>query len=512
MRLLQGKPDAGLADLLYRTRGGEKVRRSRRSRVACTPQRGRYPEPGRADGRDVATERTLKRDRTHPGAARRAACALWLPLALSLALPSPAQSEAPAAGVETKTLAQCIEIALANRPNLEAAAADVESGQARVRQSFAGYLPQLSGAYSSDRRKSSFDSRTQSPNDGSISVLSQSTISNFHSGAFTLSQTLFDFGQNLAAIQAARARETSLRADADTQRKQVVYEVKQSYFDLLAARRLLAVADETVDSNRQQLEQARGRNEVGFAPRIDVTRSEVLFAQAELDRLTARNNASVAEQTLRNALGLDGPLDFEIADEFGRSRVTLDEAAALATAYEHRSELQSLVALERATEEEVAQHQREHLPTVTADASYGWSNSDFPLDDEWVFGASVNVPIFSGGLTSARVAESRANLRGLRADERTLRQQIALEVRRALLDVARFSQSIDVSTRAADQARENLELAQGRYETGVGNVIELTDAQVQRARAEAERVGALYDHQIAIAALEQAIGQELPTP
>jgi len=459
---------------------------------------------------DLATERAAKRGRRSPVVAGRAVFALLLGFAL--AVRAFAEPATVVAGSATKTLAQCIEIALANRPNLEAAAAEVESGEARVRQSFSGYLPQLNGAYSSDRRKSSFASRTQSAGDGSLGVLSQSTISNFHSGAFTLSQTLFDFGQNLATIQAARAREASLRADADTQRKQVIYEVKQSYFDLLAARRLLAVAEETVKSNRQQLEQARARNEVGFAPRIDVTRSEVLLAQAELDLLAARNNGNVAEQTLRNALGLDGPLDFEIADEFVRSRATLDEPSALAAAYANRPELRSVVALQRATEQEVAQHQREHLPTVSADASYGWSNSEFPLSDNWLFGASVNVPIFSGGLTAARVAESRANLRGLRANERTLRQQIALEVRRALLDVARFAQSIDVSTRAADQARENLELAEGRYETGVGNVIELTDAQVQRARAEAERVGALYDHQIAVAALEQAIGQELPTP
>ncbi len=438
--------------------------------------------------------------------------AFALSLGFALAIRAGAQPAAPVAGAATKTLAQCIEIALTNRPNLEAAAAAVEGGQARVRQSFSGYLPQLNGAYSSERRKSSFASRTQSSSNGSLGALSQSTVSNFHSGAVTLSQTLFDFGQNLAAIQAARAREASLRADADTQRKQVIYDVKQSYFDLLASRRLLAVAEETVQSNREQLEQARGRNEVGFAPRIDVTRSEVLLAQAELDLLAARNNENIAEQTLRNALGLDGPLDFEIADEFGRSRVSLDEAAALAAAYENRSDLQSLVARQRATEDEIAQHQREHLPTLSADASYGGSNSDFPLSENWLFGASVNVPIFSGGLTSARVAESRANLRGLRADERTLRQEIALDVRRALLDVTRFAQSIEVSSRAAEQARENLELAQGRYETGVGNVIELTDAQVQRARAEAERVGALYDHQIAVAALEQAIGQELPTP
>ena len=64
----------------------------------------------------------------------------------------------------------------------------------------------------------------------------------------------------------------------------------------------------------------------------------------------------------------------------------------------------------------------------------------------------------------------------------------------------------------AKQASENLELAEGRYETGVGNVIELTDAQTQRASAEADRVRALYDYQVAVAALEQAIGRELPSP
>jgi outer membrane protein TolC len=100
----------------------------------------------------------------------------------------------------------------------------------------------------------------------------------------------------------------------------------------------------------------------------------------------------------------------------------------------------------------------------------------------------------------------------LQADERTLRQQIDLEVRRASLDVQRSAQSIDVSARAAQQAAENLALAEGRYETGVGNVIELTDAQVQKTSAEAEHVGALYDYQVAVAALEQAIGRELPSP
>ena len=148
-----------------------------------------------------------------PGVARRAAFALLLGAAATAA------AQPPPTGV--KTLAECIEIALANRPNLDSAAASIEAGRARVRQTWSGYLPQVSGTYGSDRRKSSFESRTQGT--GQIAGLSQSTISNFHSGAVSLSQTIFDFGQNLAAIRAAYAREDSLQADADTTRKQVIF-------------------------------------------------------------------------------------------------------------------------------------------------------------------------------------------------------------------------------------------------------------------------------------------------
>ena len=79
-----------------------------------------------------------------------------------------------------------------------------------------------------------------------------------------------------------------------------------------------------------------------------------------------------------------------------------------------------------------------------------------------------------------------------------------------MLDLGRAREAIGVSERARAQARENLELAEGRYQAGVGNVIELIDAQVQRASAEAEYVRSLYAFQTAVAELERAIGQEVP--
>jgi len=414
----------------------------------------------------------------------------------------------PSRALPGRTLEECVEIALERHPRLGSARAEVEAGRERVRQNIAPYLPQVAGGASVSRRKRNAAQATGLPGVGGGGGV-ESDPFNYYSTALTLSQVLFDFGRNLDAIQAARAREDSLIADAVTQRETIVRDVKQAYFDLLAARRLRGVAEEVLRSNQRQLEQARGRYEVGFATKLDVTRSEVLEANAELALLTARNAVLVAEQTLRNAMGLTEPLDFEPIDVLDAPPFEIEEQRALAIALENRPELVSVRALRRAAEEDASARWKEHLPDLAGGANIDWSGSSTPLRDSWNLAAIVSVPIFSGGLIDARVGEARANALALSFEEQALTQDVALEVRRAVLELGRAREAIGVSERARTQARENLELAEGRYEAGVGNVIELVDAQVQRASAEAEHVRSLYAFQTAVAELERAIGQEV---
>jgi TolC family type I secretion outer membrane protein len=428
--------------------------------------------------------------------------ALVLVLAAAALAPSRGGA-ADAAARPTKTLAECIEIALANHPSLGSAEARVEAGRERVNATRAGYLPQLEAGYASTRSDSDLRRVGAGFAGGSFGGSRDGWI---HDTGFSLSQLLFDFGRNLDAIRADRA------ADAATQRETIAFDVKRSYFDLLAAQRLLEVAEETVRNDRQQLELARGRFDVGFAAKIDVTRSEVLLATAELDLITAQNNVAVARDTLRNALGLPGPLDFDVADVLDTLPVALAEDVALETAFAARPELASIEARQRALERDVSARRKDHLPAVTGDARYDWSGDAYPLSPGWSVGASLRWPLFTGGRTMAQVAEAKAELRALRFDTEALRQDVALEVRRALLDLGRAARSIEVTEHAAVQARENLALAEGRYATGAGSIIELTDAQAQRARAEAERVRALYSYQLSIAALERAIGQPVARP
>ncbi|HXQ22058.1 MAG TPA: TolC family protein [Candidatus Acidoferrales bacterium] len=417
-------------------------------------------------------------------------------LAIGLAAGAAVAEEAP----PPKTLSECVAIAIEHHPSLKAAAASVQAGHARVWEAAAPYLPQITASYAVSRRQIS---------PAAFGSSAPTSRSYFYNTGASLTQTLFDFGQTLEAIRSAQASEQSLQADLSTQLATVVLNLRQSYFTLLANRRLLGVADETVHQNQKHLEQAEGRFKVGLAAKIDVTTAQVQLATAELNQVTARNNVAVARETLRNALGLTGPLDFDIVDNLDVHQITISEDDALAAAYDLRPELRSIQAQERATAQQIASLQRSYLPTLQAQGNYNWQGEDYPLSDVWTVTGNVTLPIMSGGLTTAQIAEQKANLANLRFNEEVERQNIALEVRQAVLNLAQAAESIRVSDEGLREAHENLDLAEGRYKTGVGNIIELTDAQASLTTAEASDVQALYTYKTTVAALEKATAKQL---
>lgn len=424
-------------------------------------------------------------------------------LAVSLLVGTACSASALAADQPAKTLKECIAIAIEHHPTLKAAAASVDAGTQRIWQAASGYLPQINADYIATRQGTSVSARTQTQ------VGTTTTTYNFYNTGVSFSQRLFDFGKVLDSIRSAQASEQSLQADESTQRESVVLNVKQSYYNLLAARRLLGVADETLRQNQQHLELAQGRFGVGLAPKFDVTSAQVQLATTELNQLTARNNVSVARETLRNALGLTQPMDFDIVDDLGAERIEITDDQALQAAYDRRPELQSIHAQQRADSEQIAALKKDYLPYLTGNGGYNWSGSNYPLQSSWNIGAAVNLSIFNGGLTTAQIGEAEANLSNLKYNEEVLRQNIALEVRQAVLNLQQAEESIRVTEKGLQQARENLDLAEGRYQTGVGNIIELTDAQASLTSAEANHVQALYNYQTTIASVEKATAQSL---
>ena len=152
------------------------------------------------------------------------------------------------------------------------------------------------------------------------------------------------------------------------------------------------------------------------------------------------------------------------------------------------------------------------MPDVVFDAFYGRRNSSgsgesaFPLQPAWQAQLSLNIPIFDGFRTTNRVEETLHNYYNIRAQEEERRQQIALDVEQSYLRVVETQERIVATESATKAAKENLDLAQGRYQVGVGSIIEVTDAETLYADAQTTYVRTLYEYRIADAQLARAMG------
>jgi outer membrane protein len=215
---------------------------------------------------------------------------------------------------------------------------------------------------------------------------------------------------------------------------------------------------------------------------------------------------------LRNAMGSPRLPEQPVAQDSPEVELSMNLAAARSVAFDSRTELRSFEAQRRASDQLIATARRGHLPDVVFDAFYGRRNSSgngentFPLQPAWQAQLSLNIPIFDGFRTTNRVEETLHNYYNIRAQEEERRQQIALEVEQSYLRVVEAQERIAATESATRAAKENLDLAQGRYQVGVGSIIEVTDAETLYADAQTNYVRTLYDYRIADAQLARAMG------
>lgn len=413
-------------------------------------------------------------------------------LLLSFIISFKAEAEEVIKRGEMLTTRRCAEIALKNHPNIIAAINTVNVNQSRIYQAEANYYPHLD--LSSGYRKYSSASETTNRS------------SDEYSGSASLKQNIYDFGKTSTQINIQSLNTNSSRSDLDNVTEQIIFNVSHAYYELLKTKRNREVAMETVLQFEQHLNQAKGFYEVGIKPKFDVTKAEVDLSNARLNLIKAANALRIARVNLNNAIGVPNAPEYEIEDNlsFQKYEITLEDA--IRQANENRPDLKSVIAKKDAALSSIERAKKEYYPVLSGNADYNWSGERFPLEDGWSVGATLTFPIFSGFLTKYQVEESRSNLNVLKANEESLRQAIILEVQQAYINLQEGKERILTSEIAVKQAEENLELAKGRYEAGVGNPIELTDAMLVYSNAKTNHIQALYDFRVARASLEKAMG------
>ncbi|MEK7377359.1 MAG: TolC family protein [Candidatus Binatota bacterium] len=397
-------------------------------------------------------------------------------------------------------LEDAVRTALENHPRIRAAKEKVGAQQAVLGQQFAAYYPTVSLG-------NTYRTTTASGTTGT-----SAEAFDFFSSQATFNMTLYNFGKREGAVQSARETLHASQYDYQTVANDIVLAVKQAYYAYLQAQALVKVREEAVKNRALLLRQAQGFFEVGIRPKIDVARAESNLYNAQADLLAAQNAVKIAWVTLKNAMGLKDLPEQPVTEDLSIVSTLLSLEQAKEAAFNARPELKSFEAQRKSQDQQIATARRGHLPDIIFDVNYGRrhaSNSGidtFPLQPSWQVQLSLNIPIFDGFKTTNRVEETLHNYYSVKAQEEDRKQQVALEVEQSYLNMINTQERIKATQAAARAARENLDLANGRYQVGVGSIIEATDAQALYTDAETSYVRTLYDYKIAEAQLQRAMG------
>src|SRR5881628_2110786 len=423
--------------------------------------------------------------------------------ALAQIAPVPATGRAPIAG-RVLTLDECVSVALEAQPTIQATLYDYAAARYRVTQALAPLLPQVSGLVTATKSESSAVS-TFAP----TGRLTQSQTFKGFSETFiaqvVLSQLLFDFGKNLAATEAARKLAEVAVEDVELQRQLISLAVKEAYTNILFAQRLIRVQQQAVQRAELNLRSAKGFFDVGTRPKSDVARAEVDVANAKLDLIRAKNALRTAIVALNIAMAINVDTPTQIVDNLVYQPITLDRQALRSDSLRQRPEYRQAKLRAAAAEATERQTFRNFFPDVSGTGTYGGTQSQ--LNEAWTLGLSLNWSLFDGGGRIARYQEAKANLEGAKARVKSTELDIVQNVEQAEIAVEEAQERILAAQTLVASAQENFRLAQGRFDAGVGTILELTDAQLALTQAQNTEAQALADYRIAVVRLERALGQ-----
>jgi outer membrane protein len=417
----------------------------------------------------------------------------------------------PGAARNKITLRDCIDTAIKNQPTIRAAQAKLEAGKGREKQAFSGYLPQITASTSYSEANQNGGALVEPNQNGGAFA---DNITKSYNTTLTVNQMLYDFGRTGNAYDLARLNSRSAELEAERVKLDVILNVKQAYFDLLQAQRLVFLSRKTLEQAENHLKQAEAFFRAGSKPIFDVTRAEVEKNSMRLNLINSNNNMRISSIALNNAMGIDPEGQIEIDDILSTPPAVVSFEEVKAEAFKNRPDLQKAESDIEAAVARVRAEEANYFPSLALNGDYNWANGtteigtlQWDVKNTWNVDIALSIPLFEGGLTSGKVSEARSNLHLIEAQRDTLRQSIIIDICRFYGDMESAKVRIEVMESSLQKATENFAIAQGRYEEGVGPYIDLSDAQVSSIKAETDYVQSLYDFQIAAARIFNAMGK-----
>jgi outer membrane protein len=406
-------------------------------------------------------------------------------------------SSLPLYAASPLTLDEAVATALNNHPQVIEAKQNLLGAEARTGQALANYYPQISFAADWSKGRSF------------LTPLESIRQTEVNTDALYLKQTIYDFGRTSGAVDTARGNREATDKALTVTRQDLTLRVMSAYYLLLATEKQVVAVRETVKAREDVFKQAEEFFNQGIRAKVDVAKAEANLFAARTSLIRAENNRDIARIELANAMGMASLGERTLAEPSPLSLSLPERSSSQQDAVRNRPELQQFAALKSAASGNLKSAKSSYLPILSGIASVGYADRDFPpTGNVWGVGLNLTVPLFSGFSSVEQVREATAAINSIEARQNSLRLQIIKEVESAWLGVNEAAARMVSTEKEVAAANESKSLAEGRYQEGVGSIIEVTDAQSQALDAQTSNIQAKYDFYIALARFDRAVGKQ----
>lgn len=440
----------------------------------------------------------------------------------------------------TLSVNDCIDIAIKNSQSIKNYEEYVEIYKARIGQSKSSYFPTLGASAGYDFENTETKYRSSHGNSTSAKV--------------ALNQLIYSFGKVLSSVKMQKFYKIAAEYDLKNAILETSNNVKNAYYGVLAAKANLDIQKANVLVNERQYNRTKAFFEEGLVSKIDLVNQEVYLSDAKINLVSAENAYQNAIIQLNTAMSAVNAPDYQISNTetfnfknnyaevnllnvantktkedgtvepkdavltmqvektdilqnytFKKYPHTLEESVDIG--YKNRPDLLSMEATQNAVKEALNYTKREYYPDLTGSLGYNWRNNSYYSSNGITLGAYLSTNNLNIMETKMKIRENKAQLEIAKNNVNLIKQNIFFEIQSAYVNMIQLEKNIPLMQTKVKQTLENYELADARYEVGLGNFIELQDAKENYNNAQRDYVQTIYKYNVALTELQTAMGE-----
>jgi outer membrane protein len=408
---------------------------------------------------------------------------------------------------DSLTLGGTVQAVLDANPGITNLTELASAATSRLTQTQAGFLPQVTGTVTYTR----LDPVVKLPFNGEILQFAPNNNFDAH---LTAQYELLDFGKRDASTNLSRSQVQTAQDNIVVARRDLAFSAAQVYYNILFMRENIRVQDQQIASLVAHRNEMEKRVEAGVSTKFDVTTTDVRITQAQNTKLDLQNQLRNQQVQLARLLHKPQQADVPVRGRLTYEPQPVNLEAELTKAAENRPEVKLARDAEQTADLQAKLIDKSNLPSLGVGAQVGGKNGYIlpninTIRFNTVGVAQLSLPIYDGGRNRKQRVEAAANYRATQARTQDTQEQIRADVRQAANNMefsqARYNNAMQQVTQATDA----LERARGRYRYGVGQNLDVLDAETQLAQARLARAQAMYNYTLGQYQLRRATGEQI---